>query len=458
VAFQFTLGEKTLFKDVKQLLPAHTLTLKNGSVSLRKYWEVQYALDWHHTRKYFQDELHNRLMDSIRIHLRSDVPVGSYLSGGLDSSIVGSLARQIQKNSEYHAFHGKFLTGSEYDESKYARAVCEHCNMTLHERGFTSEDFMNNIRKVIYQLDYPVAGPGSFPQFMTSHMASQHLKVVLGGTGGDEIFGGYARYLISYFEQCIKGAIEGTMHSGNFVVTYESIIPHLATLRNYKPLLKEFWKEGLFEDRDKRYFRLINRANGMLKEINWELLEPYSAFKTFREIFWGKNVQEESYFDSMTHFDFKTLLPALLQVEDRVSMAHGLESRVPLLDHPLVEMAATIPSNIKFESGQLKHLLRTTFKDDLPEVINKRQDKMGFPVPLSEWMRSELRDFVQDIFHGESARHREYLNPAFSIQSLIESEGKFTRKVWGLLSLEIWQQEFHDKAGKFSSYIRDYRS
>ena len=203
--------------------------------------------------------------------------------------------------------------------------------MTLHEQDFTSDEFAKHIRKVIYHLDYPVAGPGSFPQYMTSQMASKHLKVVLGGQGGDEIFGGYVRYLISYFEQCIKGAIEGTMHDGNFVVTYESIIPNLATLRSYKPLLKEFWKEGLFESPDKRYFRLVNRANGLLNEINWELLEPYSAFQSFKEVFWGKNVQAESYFDSMTHFDFKTLLPALLQVEDRMSMAHGLESRVPLL-------------------------------------------------------------------------------------------------------------------------------
>ncbi len=288
LAFQFTLGEKTLFEGIKQLLPAHTLIVRNRSFSTRKYWEVQYDLDWHHTGTYFRDELRNRMMDSIRIHLRSDVPVGSYLSGGLDSSIVGSLARQIQTNHDYHAFHGKFLTGPEYDESHYARAVCKHCDMTLHEKDFTSDDFLNNIRKVIYHLDYPVAGPGSFPQYMTSQMASEHLKVVLGGQGGDEIFGGYVRYLISYFEQCIKGAIEGTMNSGNFVVTYESIIPNLASLRNYKPLMKEFWKEGLFEERDKRYFRLINRANGMLQEINWELLEPYSAFKTFQEIFWGR--------------------------------------------------------------------------------------------------------------------------------------------------------------------------
>ena len=455
LSFQFTLGEKTLFRGVKQLLPAHSLTLQNDSLKIRKYWEVQYELDWYHTGNYFRDELRNRLMDSINVHLRSDVPVGSYLSGGLDSSIVGSLARQLQTDGNFHAFHGKFLTGPEYDESYFARTVSAHCDMTLHERDFTSDDFLKNISKVIYHLDYPVAGPGSFPQYMTSQMASEHLKVVLGGQGGDEIFGGYVRYLISYFEQCIKGAIEGTMNSGNFVVTYESIIPNLATLRNYKPLMKEFWKEGLFEERDKRYFRLINRANGMLREINWELLEPYSAFRTFKEIFWGKNVQDESYFDSMTHFDFKTLLPALLQVEDRMSMAHGLESRVPLLDHPLVELAATIPSNIKFASGELKHLLKKTFKNDLPEELNQRQDKMGFPVPLSEWMRGDLQGFIQDIFHSDRARNREYLNPSFDIQSLIESEGKFTRKVWGLLSLELWQQEFHDKSNEYQKYKKE---
>jgi asparagine synthase (glutamine-hydrolysing) len=452
LAFQFTLGEKTLFKEVKQLLPGHTLTIKNKNITIRKYWEVQYQLDWAHTKKYFRDEIRHLLLDSIKIHLRSDVPVGSYLSGGLDSSIVAVLARKIQTHGEYQSFHGKFTASPEYDESQYAQLVSQFCGMHLHEQNFTSQDFIDNIRKVIYHLDYPVAGPGSFPQYMTSKMAGQHLKVVLGGQGGDEIFGGYVRYLISYFEQCIKGAIEGTMNSGNFIVTYESIIPNLAALRNYKPLLQEFWKDGLFEDRDKRYFKLINRANGLLREINWDILEPYSAFQTFRDIFWGKNVEKESYFDSMTHFDFKTLLPALLQVEDRMSMAHGLESRVPLLDHPLVELVATIPSNIKFQNGELKHLLKTTFQKDLPEAITKRTDKMGFPVPLSEWMHGELNDFIQDIFHSQKARYRDYLNPDFDIQSLIDREGKFTRKVWGLMSLELWQQEFHDKECQYRKF------
>jgi asparagine synthase (glutamine-hydrolysing) len=448
-AFQFTLGSKTLFKGIEQLLPGYILTIENGKIHTSQYWEVHYDLDWLHTKRYFQKEVRNLLIDSVTVHLRSDVPVGSYLSGGLDSSIVASLARKIQKKDDFHAFHGTFAAGPEYDEAPYARALANSCRMELHERGITSDDFISNIRRVIYHLDYPVAGPGSFPQYMVSKLASEHLKVVLGGTGGDEIFGGYVRYLISYFEQCIKGAIEGTMRSGNFVVTYESIIPNLSSLRNYKPLLQEFWKEGLFEDRDKRYFRLINRANGLSTEINWDLLEPYSAFETFKEIFWRPNVEKESYFDSMTHFDFKTLLPALLQVEDRVSMAHGLESRVPLLDHPLVELAATIPSNVKFENGELKHLMKRGFRQDLPEEVYQRTNKMGFPVPLSDWLQGELKELIGDIFHSEKARNRDYINPNFNIETLVAREGKFTRKVWGLLSLELWQQEFHDKAQTF---------
>src|SRR5204863_9194196 len=114
----------------------------------------------------------------------------------------------------------------------------------LHEIDITPADFIDNIQDVIYHLDYPVAGPGSFPQYMVSRLAATRRKVVLGGQGGDEIFGGYVRYLIAYFEQCIKSAIEGTTHNGNFIVTYESIIPNLVTLREYKPLLQEFWREG----------------------------------------------------------------------------------------------------------------------------------------------------------------------------------------------------------------------
>jgi asparagine synthase (glutamine-hydrolysing) len=157
----------------------------------------------------------------------------------------------------------------------------------------------------------------------------------------------------------------------------------------------------------------------------------------------------------MTHFDFKTLLPALLQVEDRMSMAHGLESRVPILDHPLIEFVATIPSNVKFEDGNLKHLLKTTFHDVLSDKILDRKDKMGFPVPLNEWMKGDLCEFLSDIFSSRKAKQREYINPKFDVRSLINTEGKFSRKLWGLLCLELWQQEFHDKSSYYSDMLKE---
>jgi len=444
LTFQFCLAGKTLFKGVRELLPAHYLILQNGNLKIQRYWEVFFESDYNHTAQYFEEKLRSLLLDSVRYHLRSDVPVGAYLSGGLDSSAVASIATDYQDIGAMMGFNGKFSTfGEEFDESSYARALSQEKNFQLFEQDITAQDFIENIRSVIYYLDYPVAGPGSFSQYMVSRLAAQYRKVVLGGQGGDEIFGGYTRYLIAYFEQCIKGAIEGTMHSGNFVVTYESIIPNLVALRNYKPLLQEFWREGLFESMDRRYFRLVNRAPSLDTEIIWSALESYSARETFQQIFHGDNVRKESYFDLMTHFDFKTLLPALLQVEDRMSMAHGLESRVPLLDHPIVELAATIPADIKFKNGRMKHILREVVKPYIPGVIFNRQDKMGFPIPLSDWLAGEAHDFVMDVFSSQKALNRDLIDNRQVLRGL-DHEPRYGRKVWGLLSLELWQQEFHD--------------
>jgi len=454
LVFQLCLKEKTLFKDIMELQPGHKLVVSNDSLRVERYWEIYYNLDFDHTPKYFQEELRRLFDDSVRLHLRSDVPVGAYLSGGADSSIVAASAAKHYNNHDFRAFHGKFSMGTLYDESAYAEAVAAMYGMHLHQMDITSQDFVNSIQKVIYHLDYPVAGPGSFPQYHVSKLASQHRKVVLGGQGGDEIFGGYVRYLAAYFEQCIRGAIDGTLHNGNFIVTYESIIPNLVALQNYKPMLKEFWREGLFEDIDRRYYHLINRSQDLSREITWNELGDYSPFESFRSIFNGRNVGKESYFDKMTHFDFKTLLPALLQVEDRMSMAHGLESRVPILDRPIVEFAATMPSHIKFKDGTLKKVLIDATQDLLPDLIFNRKNKMGFPVPLGEWIQGELKEFIQDIFHSRAARERPYFNTEAIIQGL-SSESKFGRKIWGLLSLELWHQEFHDREYAYKGILQE---
>jgi asparagine synthase (glutamine-hydrolysing) len=305
------------------------MIVENGRIEIRRYWDIHYDIDFDHRQPYFERRLRELLNESLAIHLRSDVPIGAYVSGGVDSSLIAILAARADAQNRL-GFHGRFTDYPGYDESSYAQIAAEKSGVNLHVLDITAQDFKDHIHDLIWHLDFPVAGPGSFPQFMVSELAAKHVKVVLGGQGGDEMFGGYARYLVAYFEQCIKAAIDGSYRSGNFVVTIESIVPNLGLLREYKPMIQEFWRQGLFEDLDARYFRLIDRSSDMADEIDWNLLDKGHVLESFRAIFNSRtNVAHEAYFDKMTHFDFKCLLPALLHVEDRMSMAHGLESRVP---------------------------------------------------------------------------------------------------------------------------------
>jgi asparagine synthase (glutamine-hydrolysing) len=448
LAFQFCLDGKTMFRGVRELPPGHTLTVQHGRVQESRYWDVEFELDFSHRAAWFETRTLELLSDSVDKHLLSDVPVGAYVSGGIDSGIISTMA--AQRMGPMAAFTGTFALGPEYDETAYADAIAAQSGMTLHTQSITVDDFIRDIGAVMYHLDYPVAGPGSFSQFEVSGLAARHRKVVLGGQGGDEIFGGYTRYLIAYFEQCIKAAIDGTSQQGNFVVSYESIIPNLSALRNYKPLMQEFWRDGLFAPMNERYFRLINRAPHLGDAVRWDEIGTYSPFDTFAAIFDGANSAKGSYFDRMTHFDFKTLLPALLHVEDRVSMAHGIEARVPMLDHPLVEFAATIPADVKFANGELKRLLLQVAKGMLPTAVTDRRDKMGFPTPFTEWAKGPARDFVCDLLSSGAAKHRRYIDNT-RVLDLAAREPRFGRNLWALFSLELWHQTFHDVVRPFNA-------
>jgi asparagine synthase (glutamine-hydrolysing) len=183
--------------------------------------------------------------------------------------------------------------------------------------------------------------------------------------------------------------------------------------------------------------------------VKWHALNVEATQESFLQVFnSNRSISKEAYFDSMTHYDFKTLLPSLLHVEDRVSMAHGLESRVPFLDHKIVEFAATIPANIKFKNGELKRLLRRTFIKSLPGDITTRRDKMGFPVPLSEWSQGPLKQEIWGLL--ESLRDRQlYFLSGESIAHQLGKTGKFSRGTWALMNLEIWLQQFQDREKKF---------
>lgn len=450
LVFQFCLGDKTLFQSIRKLLPGHYLVLDTASFQLNisRYWDLDFTIDDNSSEDYFSDSLLMLIEDAVRIQLRSDVPLGTHLSGGLDTSIVTCLAAKLS-GSQIRSFTGAFALGKEYDETDYAKLVARFANTEYLEVFPEASDFAETLPNLIYHLDEPVAGPGVFPQYFVSKLASEKVKVVLGGQGGDEVFGGYTRYIIAYLEQCIKGAVFQTQEEGKYVVTLDSIIPNLPVLQNYTSLLQHFWSEGLFESMDRRYFKLIDRTDGenslFTDEFRDEINKEYSPFEAFQQSFNRPGIG--SYFNKMTCFDMKNLLPALLHIEDRTSMAVSLESRVPLLDHRIVELATSIPPQIKFRGGATKYILRRAVRNIIPREILDRKDKMGFPVPVSEWFQGELKDFVQSILLSERARSR-HIYKSEEVEKAIRRERKFGRQIWGPLCLELWFREFIDDEHK----------
>lgn len=445
LTYQFCLGEKTMFRDVFKIEPGYYITGRQGRVEQKvKYWDTNFAVDNYHNEDYFEDQLLSLLYDSVKLQMRSDVPVGVYLSGGADSSAIAVLAGEIT-GMGLEAFHGKFSEGPAYDESHYARLIATHTNSGYQEIVPTVQDFIREFPRLIHALDEPVAGPGSFPQLLVSRHASSQVKVILGGQGGDELFCGYARYLIGYLEQAIKGSIFETQEEGKYLVNLHTIIKSLPLLKQYTPLMRTFWQKGLFDEMDARYFRLIDRSPDLEEMLDPNMLSGFNrkaVFESFTSIF--NHPDTTSYINKMTHFDLKTLLPSLLQVEDRVSMLSSIESRVPLLDHRIVDLVTTMPPGIKFNEGQTKYIFKKTLRNKVPQEIMQRKDKMGFPVPLKEWCKNtEFRSFVGDIMGSQKARERGIFKRGMEAR-LLDQDVNYGRQLWGMLSLEMWHQQFID--------------
>jgi asparagine synthase (glutamine-hydrolysing) len=444
LTFQMILGNESLFDNIHKLEPAHYMVVKDGKIIENKeYWKPEYNIDENKTEEEFADELLLLLQNSLSIQIRSDVPLGAYLSGGIDSSLVSVLASKFYFG-QLKTFTGGFKLSQDYDETRYAKIVSDSINSHHFEIFPEAHDFTDTFEKLVYHMDEPGAGPGLFPQFMVSKLAAEQVKVVLGGQGGDEIFGGYARYAVAYLEQCLKGAIFESQEEGSHVVTLNSIIENLPMLKQYLPMMKNQFAGGMFDAMDKRYYRLIDRSPNLHKMYDGDFLnqrnEENIAGK-FEKIF--NDVETSSYFNKMTYYDMKTLLPSLLQVEDRVSMAVSLESRVPILDRRIVELAASMPPTMKFAGGRTKHMLIESVKNVLPKEIINRKDKMGFPTPLNEWIAGPIKEYVLDILHSQAARERG-MYKLDDIEKSLHGSPKFSRDLWGMLNVELWHRTFID--------------
>lgn len=449
LTFQYVLREDTLFKDIKKLEPGHWLAIDyEGRTKLHRYWRPEFGkVDLSEDQAV--ERVHYLIKDSLRLQVRSDVPVGAHLSGGLDTATVVCLADGLLPDG-LKTFTAGFNEGGVYNDTGYARITAEHVGSRHFEIFPTADDFVDQLDRLMYHMDEPVAAPGSFAQYFVSKLASEQVTVALGGQGADEIFGGYARYYLYYLEAALRN---GVHQDRNLELGLTDLIPGLPQLNNYLPLMQSFFKEDLFGDPASRYLRLIRRQEDLGKVIHPDLIavmEGYSSEETFREMY-GEPVNVDD-LDRILNFEMTAWLPALLQVEDRTSMAWSLESRVPLLDHRLVELANSLPVSIKFQGGRLKHVMRRAVRDKLPPAIVSRSDKLGFPVPLKDWFAGPLKDWLCDRLLSRKSLERGLFRPE-AIQSIVRSNDIFDRRLWGLLCLEIWAGLFIDTDDRFDSAV-----
>jgi len=445
LTFQYGLDEKTLFADVKKVKPgcyAEWDYRSNQEPTIRTYWNIDFTADFNHTEKYFIDKTRELIEDSIHLSLAGIDSPGIFLSGGLDSSTVATFAHFVNPSLSLRTFCGRYVESKDYDESEYARIVAESIKSNHNNIIPTAEQFSELIHKIVYLMDEPQAGPGVFGQYMVSKEAARFVTVALSGEGGDEVFLGYAKYLIAYLEECLRGAIFETANQKEFVVTLQSIVENLPLLKSYTGILQKFWKKGLFNSKENRYFDLCNRLREIDGIVSPDIFSgAYNVEETFLSVFTSDNIR--SHINMMSRFDILTGLQAVLHVDERTSIGHNIENRVPLLDHRLVQLVASAPPKMKFSGGRQKYLLRKAIKDVIPQKIFDRKDKMGFPIPINEWFAGPLKEFVHDILSTKNARERGIFTKQ-GLAELLKPQQQYGRALWGALNLELWFQTFID--------------
>ncbi|MEM9064519.1 MAG: asparagine synthase (glutamine-hydrolyzing) [Planctomycetota bacterium] len=458
LTFQLTLGERTMFAGVRRLEPGTNLVIdREGRATTERYWDIAFGINHERTEDEWMDRLRFLLEDAVRLRMVSDVPLGSHLSGGLDSSALVGLARlALGDDAEIKTFTGAFGEGQAFDETRYAKEVAAQQKATYLETYLDERAFIDSIERIAWHMDYPEAGPGVFPQYWVSRLAADHVKVVLGGQGGDETFVGYARYLVAHLEACLRGSIRPGADRDSHANALRSLVGQLPTLEAYEPMMRGFFADGLFDEPAARYFRLMDRSAGSRRLFSADVAPDIeTTFGEFEAIF--NRHSDADAINRILYTDAKTHLPALLHVEDRTSMAWGLESRVPLLDYRIIELMASCPVSIKFREGRTKHLYRGAVRSMVPKSILERTDKMGFPVPLNQWMKGALGQYVRDVLLSSTAKARGLFQPE-QIEAALENQGTFSRGIWGALCVELWHRRFIDqsastKPAKISSVV-----
>ncbi len=436
MSFGYIPGSQTLEHGIQRLLPGHTAVLQNGNLRFAKYWDLDFSVSEDRGLEYYVSKSKELLNSAIDLRLRSDVPLGIFLSGGIDSSaVVGLLAQRATERLK--TFSVAYDFGRQFDETPFARMVAEHFNTDHHELFLTPSQFMNFIPDFSYLMDEPVTEAAAISLQFISKLTSDHVTVVLSGEGSDEIFAGYDLYrymsLIERYRRIVgPGGVELINRFGGALLPGNSRINRYLDLSTRE--LSERYK-GI-STYDERMKELLYRP-----EFKQSL---YSGTKFEVEGFLQSLFESTANADSvsrMLYFDTKTwLVDDLLIKADRMSMAASLELRVPFLDYRLVEFAATIPTHYKIRNGEGKFVLKKMMEGILPEPIIKRK-KMGFPTPLKLMFQGEMADYARARLLSDETRLYEYFKSSV-IRSMLDDHisGRqdYHRVIWQLLVLEEW--------------------
>ena len=436
----------SIFQNVEKLPPGHHLTFTNGRLTVERYWDFSYNLTNNggdggngHKSSDYLEELRALLDEAVKLRLVSDVPLGAFLSGGVDSStVVALMARHMDQAVK--TFSIGFNEDS-YDELKYARLTAKKFG-TEHHEFLVKPDICDVVDQLAWHFDEPFADSSAIPTYVVSKLAREHVKVVLTGDGGDELFAGYTRYVTEHnrsrFDSVPRVVKQALMDP------ISRALPHGAWGRNYL--------HNVSLDPISRYLDTVSVFTGLTKtslysaDFSDQLRDASHLSSYFHEL--SRNVKTNAPLDSLLYIDSKTYLPGdILTKVDRVSMAVSLEARVPLLDHKLIEFVTRIPASMKMAGIETKHLFKRAIADLVPaEIINR--PKQGFGVPIQQWINQQLRERIRDTLNDPRTLQRGYISRSH-VELLLDEHERGRRDhamaLWSLLMLELWHRQHVDK-------------
>jgi asparagine synthase (glutamine-hydrolysing) len=447
LSFGYVGGSGTLFRDIQVLPPGHTLVIDDEGVArAEEYWDLSFAPDGHsREEKYYADAYRGMLEEAVSSHMISDVPLGVFLSGGIDSSAVAAMMTRAQRGT-IKTFSVGYEEAAD-SELSYANTVARHLKTDHHEVKIGREDFFQALPRLIWHEDKPIVWPSSIPLYFVARLAREHVVVVLTGEGSDETLGGYSRYPYTLWNARLDRAYRRLTPSSLRRLIRSQVAESPMIRADLRRRLQHTFVGRDLEDWPSCYFEDFYAAFSESQQV--DLLNddispaPGAAYADMMRRW------EDSSGDSLSRLlytDIKTYLVELLMKQDRMSMAASVESRVPFLDHVLVEFAATIPAPFKVRGLSGKHVLKKAVRDLLPDSVLDRK-KMGFPTPIRLWLRGPHLDTVERLLLSQRSRDRALFKER-SLQRIFREHRSLSKdhtdRIWRLLCLEHWCRIFLD--------------